>query len=212
VQELAMSNPSALINRVLLPGTPLAIAKHDLHCQLLEVLSQCLGVHPRNLLFKGSTKLGFSIAPRHQKLWMSFGPASDLDLAIVDSNFFVRLDDQVRNWERDPNNKEQMLRERKEKYQYQKRVRQKGAFDCYRFFDLPRVPLLEELNAHLDEIRTETFCGIPRSLTAFVFRDWWGVFRRYEFDLEELCRGLRNPSNPLPNADEVPRPFAEPMA
>jgi len=39
-------------------------------------------------------------------------------------------------------------------------------------------------------------CGIERSLSVFVFRDWWGVFERYDADLHDLCKELRRADFP----------------
>jgi hypothetical protein len=86
---MALADKARLINAVLLPGTPRAISSHAQYCELLRYISDKMGIHPNNLFFKGSTKIGFSIAPKAEKVWMEYGPASDLDLAIVDSGFYT---------------------------------------------------------------------------------------------------------------------------
>jgi hypothetical protein len=210
LQDFAFADPHSLINDVLLPGTPRVCATYEAYCDLLHQLSTRLGVHPRNLLFKGSTKIGFSIAPRPEKLWRQFGPTSDLDLAIVDANFFNRLDEQVRQWERDPRNRRLLFR-RDPRWirSYRLRVEHKGRYECYRFFDLPRVPLIEEVVDRLSRVKTVDYCGTRRELTAFIFRDLWGVFQRYEYDLDDLRFGLRFGTPRLPQAGAEPRPHDE---
>jgi len=209
VQEGAISHPENLINRVLTPGTPLAIPTHEQHCRLLDYLAGELGVHPRIFFFKGSTKIGFSIKPEQEKVWMEFGPASDLDLAIVDHNFFQLIDGQVRQWERNPGNRKKMFRSPKLFDSYLDRVNQKGRFECHRFFDLPPIPLLGELNRSLDEAPVADCCGIRRSIRAFIFRDWWGVYQRYDHDLHELRRGLQDETDPFPRGGVKAKPYAE---
>jgi hypothetical protein len=46
-------------------------------------------------------------------------------------------------------------------------------------------------------------CGRPRELNAFIYRDWWALRSRFEFELKELCKGIPDrfgppPDKPLP--------------
>ena len=209
IHEGVLGEPGVLINRALLPGTPLAIPTHEQHCRLLDYFATQLGVHPRNFFFKGSTKIGYSIAPKPDKLWIRYGPASDLDLAIVDSHFFQLIDGQVRQWERHPDNRRRMFQNPRLSKALGSRVRQKGQFECFRHFDLPPVPLLVELNRCLESSPILECCGIARPISAFLFRDWWGVYQRYDHDLHQLWRGLNDHRDPLPSGQDDPRPFAE---
>jgi hypothetical protein len=203
-----LNDPYGLIHQILLPGTPAAIPTHEQHCQLLDHLATALSVHPRNMLFKGSTKIGFSIAPKPEKVWCRYCTSSDLDLAIVDPVYFSRLDEQVRHWERRSENRQNLfLRNTRQGTAYRNRVRQKGQYECYRFFDLPPILALEELNEALSKTPVSSCCGVPREITAFVFRDWWGVYSRYDFDLSELRRELRQTR--LPPAEDQPRPHPD---
>jgi hypothetical protein len=194
IHDGAIADPGGLINQVLLPGTPLAFPTHRQHCDLLNFLADRLGVHPRNLLFKGSTKIGFSIAPRAEKVWMRYGPASDLDLAVIDQDYFRLVDGQVRMWERKGENRNRMFQDRKLLKAYQGRNHHRGTFDCLRFFDLPEIPCMMELYSHLSEAPVENCCEYRRGITAFIFRDWWAVYHRYDFDLYKLrTSGLSPP-------------------
>ena len=209
VQALAFSDKNKLINTVLLPGTPRAISTYSQYCRLLYHIADKIGIHPNNLLLKGSTKIGFSIAPRPEKVWMEYGPASDLDLAIVDAGFFQVVDYEVGRWEWNPDNRGRMFLNRRLLNEYRKRTDHKGRFDCFRFFDLPTIPSMERLRECLESAPVEDCCGFPRLLRAFVFRDWWGVWKRYDFDLYCLCRGLQQVKDPLPPGGEAPRVYQE---
>ena len=101
MHELAMFDPQRLIHQVLIPGTPWAFATHDLPCHFIQHFADVLNIHPRNIFLKGSTKIGFSIAPRPNKVWREFSDISDLDLAIVDQHYFDTIDEEVRVWGRD---------------------------------------------------------------------------------------------------------------
>jgi hypothetical protein len=208
VQTRAFENPRCLINDVLIPGTPLAIPHYEQHCRLLDYLAYELGVHPRDFLIKGSTKIGFSIAPDTSKVWMACGPESDLDLAIVDSHFFHLVDNQVGQWERHPDNRGIMFQDQRLLRAYRRRNNQKG-FACFRFFDLPPIPILDNINNTLNNAPVAECCGIARGFSAFIFRDWWAVHARYDYDLSCLKRGLKAREHALPSAEDEPRPRAE---
>jgi hypothetical protein len=209
IHQMALADKARLINAVLLPGTPRAIPSHCRYCELLHHISDKMGIHPNNLFFKGSTKIGFSIAPKAEKVWMEYGPASDLDLAIVDAAFYQVVDYEVGRWEWNLENRGKMFQNQRLLREYRARVRHKGEFDCFRFFDLPKIACLERLNECLESAPVAACCGLDRSLKAFVFRDWWGVCKRYDFDLYCLCRGLQQQTDPLPAGGDAPRPRAE---
>ncbi len=212
LERLAFSDPDWLINHVLLPGTPMGFPTYLQYARFIDYLSAQTGIHPHHFLFRGSTKIGFSISPNREviKLWRCFGPGSDLDLAITDPHFFATVDEQVRRWDRMPQNREAVYRYRTgvEFKQYQARIGQKGQHDCYRFFDLPRgLTCLTELDgvlrgAPIAECCSNTFIEFK----AFIFRDRWGVHRRYHTDLDELRRRLTTRQNALPGAPAEPLP------
>jgi hypothetical protein len=209
VQDLAFNDSARLINWVLLPGTPRAIPTHEQHRCLLDFLARRIGVHPKNLFFKGNTKIGFSIAPLPDKIWRLYRNSSDLDLAIVDPDFFHTVDNQVRMWERDPENSKGVFRNRKLLDVRAARHRHKGAYNCFRFFDLPDIPCMREVNQAIEGAPVTSCCGVQRSMTAFIYRDWWSVFHRFDFDLYELRRGCLTPRIPidyLPAGEDNPRP------
>jgi hypothetical protein len=161
------------------------------------------------LFFKGSTKIGFSIKPKIKKVWMAFGPLSDLDLAIVDSHFFQIVDDEVGQWEWNADNRGRMFRDQRLLRGYQSRAYHKGKYDCLRFFDLPKIKSMERLNECLESAPVEKCCGVKRTLKAFVFRDWWGVCKRYDYDIYCLLSGLKQQPNPFPAGADQPRPYEE---
>lgn len=175
-------------------------------------MSAKTNIHPHHFLFRGSTKIGFSISPnrKKKKVWRRFGPGSDLDLAITDPYFFATVDEQVRRWDRLPDNRKQVYWYRigDEFEKYQARIDQKGRHDCYRNFDLPRgLECLLELEEVLKGAPILECCVHPFvEFKAFIFRDRWAVHRRYHTDLDDLRRGLTAGHDPLPQAAAEPFP------
>ena len=212
LQDRAFSDPDALINHSLLSGVPMAFPTYNQYATFIDYLTEKTGIHPHHFLFRGSTKIGFSISPdrNKRKCWRRFRPSSDLDLAITDSHFFDTVDEEVRRYDRLPRNREQVFRFRAgvEFTHYQHRVDQKGRHDCYRYFDLPSgLACLEDL----DEVLTNApiaDCCVHHfvDFKAFIFRDRWAVHRRYHTDLDDLRYGLTTRNNPLPQAPEEPFP------
>lgn len=214
VEKMAFDEPDLLINHWLLPGTPLAFATSAHFARFLDYLTDKTGIHPNQFVFRGSTKIGFSISPnrKKKKTWQRLGPTSDLDLAIVDPHFYETLDEQVRRYDRLPENRVQILRYRtgSEYEQYRDRIDQKGRHDCYRFFDVPRgIECISALQQILDSAPI-TQCCVHNfvDLKAFIFRDRWAVHRRYHTDLDDLRRGLTAAVDPLPAAPQEPFPAA----
>ncbi len=206
----AFDNPDALIDHWLLPGTPMGFATSAQFACFVDYLSNRTGIHPHQFLFRGSTKIGFSISPNRDthKTWRRFGPSSDLDLAIVDPHFYETLDEQVRRWDRFPDNRTQVFRYRTGPVfgQYQDRVEQKGRYDCYRFFDVPRgIECMAGLQRILNDAPIAECCVHHFvELKAFIFRDRWAVHRRWHADLDALRRGLTTRENRLPSPPEAP--------
>jgi hypothetical protein len=213
---MAFDNPDALINHWLLPGTPMAFGTCAQYVTFVDYLTEQTGIHPHHFLFRGSTKIGFSISPDREKrkTWQRFGPGSDLDLAIVDAHFYQTPDEQVRRWDRLPENRSRVFRYRTdvEVKKYENRVAQKGRHDCYRFFDVPRdIECLATLQKILDNAPVADCCVHQFvELKAFIFRDRWAVHRRYHTDLDDLRHGLTTKDNPLPPAPDTPFDAAQP--
>ncbi len=120
-------------------------------------------ITPKELQDMASTKIGFSIKPKVKKVWMEYGPPSDLDLAIVDTNFFHIVDYEVGRWEWNPDNRGKMFRNQRLFAEYRNRVYQKGKYDCFRFFDLPKIPSMARLYECLESAPVEACCGLKRS-------------------------------------------------
>ncbi len=78
-----------IIDKYLLFGTPY-IFKDDENkfYELKNKIAEFLGVSQTNIFVIGSAKLGFSIAP--QKRYQHFNEESDIDIAIIDANLFIR--------------------------------------------------------------------------------------------------------------------------
>jgi len=212
VSRLAFECPDGLINHGLIPGTPMGFPSYGLYVRFLDYLTVHTGIHPHHFLFRGSTKIGFSISPdrAEKKTWRRFGPGSDLDLAITDPYFFATVDEHVRRWDRLPENQETVFRFRTKAdfRKYQNRTAQKGRHDCYRYFDLPRgLDCMARLQKVLDEAPIEECCVHPFvDFKPFIFRDRWAVHQRYHTDLNDLRRGINSPHDPLPSAPDDPFP------
>ena len=191
---------SKLINEVLLIGTPAAFATYRGFRDFVDGVADGLAVHPSCIVFRGSTKLGFSIAPRSDKLWVEMGPDSDIDLAIVDPDHFHFLDAEVRRWER------RATSFHGQSFTKRMKLRANRAFYCYRYMDLPDTALVQKYQAAMDRASAPSPPGCNRPVTAFFYRDWWSVFSRYESDLRQLVRGLRSDLSAGPKTPK-PRPI-----
>ncbi len=212
VQQRAFEDPDGLINHALLSGTPLGFPAYVQFARFVDYLSERTGIHPHHFLFRGSTKIGFSISPNREKkkTWKRLGPGSDLDLAITDPHFYATVDEEVRRYDRLPENLVKVFRARArtEVRRYQQRVDQKGRHDCYRFFDMPPgLVCLVQLGEVLKGAPITECCVHPFiKFEAFIFRDRWAVHRRYHTDLDDLRRGLTARDDPLPQAPAEPFP------
>ena len=208
LEKLAFENPHGLIDHSLLPGTPMGFPTYAKFTQFVDYLSENLGIHPHHFLFRGSTKIGFSISPNREKkkTWRRFGPGSDLDLAITDPHFYATVDEEVRLYDRSPGNLMKVFRERSgyAVKQYLQRIEQKGRHDCYRYFDLPqKLSCVRDMVKALSEAPVGDCCTHNFiEFKAFIFRDRWAVHRRYHTDLDDLRHRLTTKYDPLPRAPE----------
>jgi hypothetical protein len=82
-----LEDSASLTRDLWLVGTPWAFPTYAKFCEFVNFLADRLGVHANNIAIRGSTKVGFSISPRAEKVWMAMRPDSDLDLAIVDPDY-----------------------------------------------------------------------------------------------------------------------------
>ena len=187
---LAKESPLKLIDRHLMNGTPCAFATYAHYCDFREALGERTGVHPNNLYLRGSCHIGFSIAPKQEKVWTMprNGPEpSDLDLVIVDEAYFTRFEREVRWWE--DRNPSQVLQGKATKaYVLRQRDRQ---YNCCRDEALPPVVCVH----HQDTMRRVAemkHCGMHRTLSAFIYPDWLSARQRYQFDLRELIAGVES--------------------
>jgi hypothetical protein len=201
VESMLRTDIDWLICTVLFPGTPIAFATYDEFCQFRAMVAEELSVHPSSIIFRGTTKIGFSLTPRPEKAWMEVGADSDVDLAVVDPDHFHFLDAEVRRWERNPAIKAQRFRG--QGYVRSVKLRESRAFYCYRYMDLPDTTLVQKYQAAMDKASSSHSPGCNRQVTAFFFRDWWSLHSRYEHDLRQLLHALRQPD--FPAADRQPR-------
>ena len=133
-------------------------------------------------LFAGVLNLDLASRRVRKATWVGLRPDSDLDLAIIDPDYYHFLDREIRMWERNPENRAFRGPQFDKSIARQK---QRG-FYTYRYFDLPNIGCVSEHNARLKALPVEECCGLPRPIDAFIFRDWWSLYSRWEFDLRDL--------------------------
>src|SRR5438067_992013 len=88
----ALADPGKLTRDIWLAGTPWAFPTYAACREFLAFLADRFGVHPNNIAVRGSTKIGFSISTKAHKVWVEMRPDSDLDLAIVDPDYYHFFD------------------------------------------------------------------------------------------------------------------------
>jgi len=190
----------ALASQWLLPGTPLLFDTHANFHRFLSFIADELYIPPMNVCVRGSGKIGFSIAPRAHKIWMASGPACDVDIGIVDIDYFNMIDREVKRWMRRASTNDAR--------DVAKKVRKTLKYQYLRYFDLPEeIPVVAEHNDCFRRAGDVVHCVKGRVVTAFIYRDWWSVCSRYTFDLEQLRKALVREQSPLPSATDTPRPY-----
>lgn len=183
--ELARDGPRRLINQYLLRATPRAFPSIHSYSDFLEAVSERTGVAPQNLVLRGSCQIGFSISPDNKRVWRRFDDQSDLDLAIVDAEFFDNTERRVSQWERTSRVGEVEGRAA-ERFQGRQNDRY---YHCCRIHDLPRHLCANYVDA-MRSIAELKCAGVWREVKAFIYRDWWAIRARYEYDLKQLCDGV----------------------
>jgi hypothetical protein len=194
--QMAKEDPLRLVNDYLMGGsTPIAFHEYEQYCDFIHAVAERTGVHPRNLYLRGSCQIGFSIAPRGEKVWNAMSDDSDLDLVIVDRPYFDRFEEEIRRWEdRNPVRALQGW----EATAFLERQRDRR-FYCCRDKGLPSVVCVH----HRDVMAAVTnlrHCGLYRGVSAFIYPDWLSARRRYEDDLRLLQKGIDR-SELMPPAD-----------
>jgi hypothetical protein len=200
VYQLAIESPSYLINDLLMSATPAAFPTRRSHFDFLEAVRERTGVHPRNLFLRGSCQVGFSIAPK-AKVWTLMSDESDLDLAIVDAEYFSRINHDVQRWADD--NRAETLQEGVFHFDYVGWEQDRRRYNCCRAGDLPLSVCVHHQQT-MEAIADRRDCGRHRELNAFIYRDWWSVFRRYEWDLIDLVRRIRRRELTAPADEPLP--------
>jgi hypothetical protein len=197
--EAAKTRPSRLINDVLIRGTPQVFDTYWKYCDFLSAVGGALRVHPASIFVRGSCKIGFSISPRiprppdTPKIWRPITNDSDIDLAIVDADFYYQVDDEIQRWEKD-NKAHEFQGDEFDEYLARRRDR---CFYCCRDYRLPDVVCVSFRDA-IECINTKDFCDHRRPLTVFVYRDWWSLRRRYQYDLRQMCERVEGGRLPAP--------------
>jgi hypothetical protein len=196
----AVENPHRLLNGYLMRGTPTVFLQYEQYCDFLEAVSDRTGVHAKNLYVRGSCHLGFSIAPKSDKVWLQVGQKSDLDLVIVDSHYFHRCEEELRRWEvrnpvASPQDKGAMASARRA---------EDRRFNCFRDKPLPNVVCVHHRKM-MNKVARLAHCGHVRDVSAFIDPDWHSAQERYEFDLRKLRQGVEGGWLTPPPDEPIPR-------
>jgi hypothetical protein len=185
---VAVQNSARLIGGFLMAGhTPAVFPTHAQYCDFFEAISERTGIYPRNLYLRGSCQIGFSIAPRVEKVWAAISDKSDLDLVIVDSEYFRRIEEEVLRWE--SRNPEATLEDIHAEH-FTRRKEDRLYNCCWDKVFPPPVGV-----HHKDTMRIVAamqHCGCWRKLSAFIYPDWLSARRRYERDVRLLVQGVQN--------------------
>lgn len=187
--ELAQTSPRSLVNDYLLVGTPEAFHSYESYCAFRRTLAEKLQVHPIAITIRGSARLGFSPSPKRDKAWLPFRTnprPSDIDVAIADVDYFNRLDADIRQWEA----RQRVPHYSSRDYASYLRRQQYKAYNCVADDCLPHNTCVPhtDITAAFD---TAPYCrGVQHKVGAFVFRDWWSLRNKWEYDLKQLCEGV----------------------
>lgn len=191
--KMAQEAPRKLVNNYLLAGTPHLFATYDEYCAFRGDLASKLRIHPCTILVRGSARFGYRTSPRADKVWTPITPDSDIDVAIADVDYFNHLDAEVREWEarqRMPHPAHPSFRPYAQRQQYR-------SFNCVADSWLPPNTCVSHGDT-MSEFDTMAYCGRKRKVSAFVFRDWWSLRNRFEFDIAELCSRVNAGALPPP--------------
>ena len=93
--ELRALPPLDIVRKHIIAGE-CAIIADSAYFQLRSAVADKYEIHPNEVLIVGSSKLGFSIAPR--KMYRHFGDTSDVDVVIVSSYLFDKVWKEVHHY------------------------------------------------------------------------------------------------------------------
>jgi hypothetical protein len=187
------------VNDFMLGGTPRAFTNYGDYCKFLRELGYRLHVHPRSIVIRGSTLLGYSTSPKRDKVWKKMRDGldgsrpSDIDVAIVDVDYYDRMDNEATRWDA-RQGVPALSTIDSEKYLRRRSLRR---YYCCDDHALPPGTCVPHHDV-LESFDTAPFCGVRRPLSAFVFRDWWGLRGKAELDIRELCDKI--------DRDQLPEP------
>jgi hypothetical protein len=135
---------------------------------------------------------------------------SDLDLAIIDADYFGKINREVQQWADD--NRAELIQKGEFHFDSYVEWRQDCLrYNCCRASNLPLSVCVHHQQT-MEEIADLRHCGLRRNLNAFVYRDWWSLFRRYEWDLIDLVGKVRGRRITPPSDKPLPPEGARPSA
>ena len=155
-------------------------------------LSAQLNVHPKEITFVGSARIGYSLAPP-PKFGKPFGEHSDLDLSVISAPLFERLvesfssfaDDYKKSFIRPRNDRERTLWDAN--LEFAERNIPRGFFDGWKIPNFNRYPVAQQINqamwALLKKLEATPEAPTARRASTRVFRDWQCFIDRASLNL-----------------------------
>jgi hypothetical protein len=174
-------------------GIPFAFREIPmLYEAIREWLAPRLNTHPKYITLVGSARLGFSFDPK--KYGASFGPASDLDFAVVSPVLFQALSDDFFRWETDFEAGRVSARNPREQVLWQKNFAllpeniSRGFIDAYKIPCWDRYPAAQKvknLEWHLQK-KISLTSRAPNSEKASmrVFNNWESLLKQMRINFK----------------------------
>lgn len=184
------ANLDQAVKELALSGTPRAFDTFSEYRAFIEAVGDHLRIHPRTIVVRGSAHFGFSPTPQPAKIWGPFRRTaigrekpSDIDLAVVDVDYFNRMDLEVREWE--GRQRRPKVNEAGERF-WLRREQLRHWSICPDDEALPPNTCVPHARAMAELSRRPLCGGVARKVTAYVYRDWWCLQNKCAFDLEQI--------------------------
>ena len=134
-------------------------------------LARRLSVHPKQISMTGSGRFGESWVPN--KLGTPFGPQSDLDLFLVSSDFFARIEKDFLRWSSEYSRGEVTPRTRREASYWDDHQRRGPGIIRRGFLDARMVPTWHryETGQHVEDTIWRLKCKLAATPSAPVVKD-----------------------------------------
>lgn len=162
-------------------------------------LGNRLDIHPKEITLIGSARIGYSMAPA--EFGRPFGEQSDLDLAIISTKLFERLNVDFQLFSEDykagtispRNDRERALW--KGNLEFGERNVPKGFIDAWKLPNFDRYPVTQQINQAMWKLlkKLETTASAPkiRRASSRVYRNWQSLANRMDVNLVAAIKEFR---------------------